>query len=104
VSQQIAVAEQEAAAARTELPIEARRQAARVMYAESVAADMPVTARELGAAFGRSERWGRERMTEVREQNADLAETAVTAVPADSLTSGNAEIGETQHEEVANTT
>src|SRR4051794_25701177 len=74
-----AVAEQEAAAARMALPIEARRQAARVMYAESVSAGMPMTAREVGAAFGRGERWGRDRMTEVRTQNADPADFAETA-------------------------
>ncbi|ROP29520.1 DUF2637 domain-containing protein [Couchioplanes caeruleus] len=80
MSQQTAVAEQEAAAARRALPIEARRHAARVMYGESVTAGMPMTAHELGEAFGRSERWGRERMTEVRN---DLAVSAETAVPAD---------------------
>ncbi|WP_307831339.1 DUF2637 domain-containing protein [Nucisporomicrobium flavum] len=80
MSQQTAVAEQEAAAARKALPIEARRHAARVMYGESVTAGMPMTAQELGEAFGRSERWGRDRMTEVRN---DLAVSAETAGPAD---------------------
>src|SRR4051812_11666272 len=79
VTQQTAFDEQQAAAARKALPIEARRQAARVMFTESVAAGMPMTAGELGEAFGRSVRWGRDRMNEVRD---DLAETAETAVPA----------------------
>lgn len=79
MSQQTALAEQEAAAARKALPIEARRQAARVMFSESVSAGMPMSARELGEAFGRGERWGRERMNEVREEIAGTAETAETA-------------------------
>jgi Protein of unknown function (DUF2637) len=86
VSQQTAVAEQEAAAARKALPIEVRRQAAQVMYAESITAGMPMTAQELGEAFGRSVRWGRDRMTEVRAKlvgSAEPAETAAQAKTAD---------------------
>jgi hypothetical protein len=49
------------------------------MYAESVTAGMPMTALEVGEAFGRSERWGRERMNEVRSELADLAGTAEIA-------------------------
>lgn len=79
VSQQTAVLEQESAAARKALPIEARRQAAREMYGESVSAGMPLTAQELGDAFGRSVRWGRDRMTEVRVELAGSAETAEIA-------------------------
>ncbi|MEU4424826.1 DUF2637 domain-containing protein [Actinoplanes sp. NPDC024001] len=83
MSQQTAIAEQEAAAARKALPIEERRQAARVMYGESVTAGIPMSADELGRAFARSERWGRDRITEVRQQAAervaDLAETAEVA-------------------------
>jgi hypothetical protein len=58
----------------------ARRDAARVMYRESVTAGMPMTARELGEAFGLSPRWGRDRVAEVR---ADLAELATPATLAD---------------------
>jgi hypothetical protein len=79
VTQQIAFEEQQAAAARKALPIEARRQAARVMFAESVAAGMPMTAQEVGEAFGRSIRWGRDRMNEVRGDLAETADPAETA-------------------------
>ena len=58
----------------------ARRQAARVMYRESVTAGMPMTPREVAEAFGMSPRWGRERVAEV---GADLAELAIPADRAD---------------------
>jgi hypothetical protein len=79
VTQQTAFDEQTAAAARKALPIAARRQGARQMYAESVTAGIPMTAREVGEAFGRSERWGRDRMTEVRAQLAETAEPAASS-------------------------
>lgn len=54
------------ARARQELAAQERRDEARRMYAESVAAELPMTARALGEAFGRSARWGRDRIAEVR--------------------------------------
>jgi hypothetical protein len=76
VSQQTAFAEQQAAAARKALPASDRRQAARVMYRESVDAGMPMTAKELGEAFGRGVRWGHEQIASVRRDLAQLAEFA----------------------------
>ncbi|GAA4725943.1 DUF2637 domain-containing protein [Phytohabitans rumicis] len=48
------------------------------MYRESLAAAEPLTDQQLGAAFGLSDRWGRDRIAEVR---AELAEQR--AEPAD---------------------
>jgi hypothetical protein len=50
------------------------------MYRESINAGMPMTAREIGEAFGLSARWGRDRVAEVR---TDLAELATPADRAD---------------------
>jgi hypothetical protein len=66
------------AAARLALPLPARREAARAMYRESLAAGAPCTDQQLGAAFGLSDRWGRDRIAEVR---AELAKQR--AEPAD---------------------
>jgi len=49
------------------------RQRARQAYRDSVAAGAALSGKELGARFGRSERWGRER----------IAETRATPPPAD---------------------
>lgn len=43
------------------------RQRARALYLESVAAEMPLTGKALGVKFGRSERWGRDRIAEARQ-------------------------------------
>lgn len=45
------------------------------MYRQSLDAEMPLTGAALGRMFGKSDRWGRERIGEVR------AELAATAVP-----------------------
>ncbi len=82
MSQQTASAEQEAAPARKALPLPARRQAARLMYEESVAAGMPMNDRELGEAFGLSARWGRDRVAEVRAELAKRAGFAEDVAPA----------------------
>lgn len=50
------------------------RQQARETYRQSLAAEMPLNGRQLGEMFERSERWGRDRITEVRRQD-DLEET-----------------------------
>lgn len=103
MSQQTAVAEQEAAAARKALPLPARRKAARVMYRESVSAGMPMTPGEVAEAFGMSVRWGRERVAEIGADLAELAEPAVLADRAESVTSENARTAENSQEEVVNT-
>lgn len=55
-----------------ELGAQQRRVEARRMYRESVAAELPVTAEALGRTFGRSIRWGRDRIAEVRAEDATL--------------------------------
>lgn len=103
MTQQTAFDEQTAAAARKALPIAARRHAARQMYAESVTAGIPMTAREVGEAFGRSERWGRDRMTEVRARLAETAEPAELIgqpVTAEADTDDGGETARTQPGEV----
>lgn len=71
------------AAARLALPLPARREAARAMYRESLTAGAPLTDQQLGAAFGLSDRWSRDRIAEVR---AELAKQATK--PAE-LANGN---------------
>jgi hypothetical protein len=44
---------------------------ARHLYRESVAAELPLSGRTLGERFGRSDRWGRRRIAEVRADGAD---------------------------------
>lgn len=76
---------------------------AREVFRQSLAAEMPLSGRQLGEMFERGERWGRQRITEVRQglaasRNADLtggsagrqssdqqvaAESAVSAVAAE---------------------
>jgi hypothetical protein len=51
--------------ATTSSPSDLRKQA-RQMYRESVAANAALSGKALGERFGRSERWGRERIAEVR--------------------------------------
>lgn len=80
--------------ARQELAAQQRRDEARRMYQESVDAELPMTARALGEAFGRSARWGRDRIAEVRDHDTTgqqepagmpptaPAEPALTDVPA----------------------
>lgn len=53
---------------------------ARRLYAESVEAEMPLTGRQLGERFERSERWGRDRIAEVRQ--AIEREAAAARLPA----------------------
>jgi hypothetical protein len=59
---------------------------ARHLYRESVTAELPLSGRTLGERFGRSDRWGRRRIAEVRADGADSdAEQAdVRAEQADS--------------------
>jgi Protein of unknown function (DUF2637) len=59
---------------------------ARHLYRESVAAELPLSGRTLGERFGRSDRWGRRRIAEVRAEGADGAagRAAVRAQGADS--------------------
>lgn len=52
---------------------------ARRLYAESIEAEMPLSGKALGERFGRSERWGRDRVSEVRQQAAAAAATTATA-------------------------
>lgn len=52
------------------LPLPDRREAARRRYRDSLVAQTPLSGADLGAAFGLSDRWGRDRVAEVR---ADLA-------------------------------
>lgn len=54
------------ATVRGELDPQQRREEARRMYRESVEAELPMSAEALGRAFGRSARWGRDRIAEVR--------------------------------------
>lgn len=44
---------------------------AREVYRQSVAAEMPLTGRQLGEMFDRSERWGRDRIAEVKRETAE---------------------------------
>lgn len=44
---------------------------AREVYRQSVAAELPVTGRQLGEMFDRSERWGRDRIAEVKRGTAE---------------------------------
>jgi hypothetical protein len=80
------------AAARLALPLPARREAARAMYRESLTAGAPLTDQQLGAAFGLSDRWSRDRIAEVRaelaKQAAELADgNTMNAEPAQPLQS-----------------
>jgi hypothetical protein len=54
------------------------REAARQAYRQSVAADEPLTGAKLAAEFGRSERWGRDRIAEVRAEQP-IGEAAAPA-------------------------
>lgn len=54
---------------------------ARRLYAESVEAELPMTGREIGERFGRSDRWGRDRIAEVRAA-AEREQAAAARVPA----------------------
>jgi hypothetical protein len=57
---------------------------ARRFYAESVEAEMPLSGRQLGERFERSERWGRDRIAEVRQQAAAVRQpSSVPALPAE---------------------
>lgn len=44
---------------------------AREVYRQSVAAEMPLSGKKLGEMFGRSERWGRDRIKEVKDIDAE---------------------------------
>jgi hypothetical protein len=44
---------------------------AREVYRQSVAAEMPLTGRQVGEMFDRSERWGRDRIAEVKRETAE---------------------------------
>lgn len=54
---------------------------ARRLYAESVEADIPLTGKALGERFERSERWGRDRIAEVRAA-AEREQAAAVHLPA----------------------
>lgn len=54
---------------------------ARRLYAESVEAEMPLTGKQLGERFERSERWGRDRIAEVRAA-AEREQAAAVHLPA----------------------
>lgn len=62
------------------------REDAREAYRQSVAAGEPLTGAKLGAEFGRSERWGRARIAEVRTEDtvtpANLGEAMPWQAPA----------------------
>lgn len=59
----------------------ALQEEARHTYRQSLAAEMPLSGRKLGEMFGRSERWGRERIAEVK---AELVEEELPATRQDS--------------------
>jgi hypothetical protein len=58
------------------LPTAAVRDDARERYRQSVSAELPLSGAALGALFGRGERWGRDRIAEVRMQDAARQEAA----------------------------
>lgn len=45
-----------------------QREEARQVFRQSLAAEMPLSGRQLGEMFGRSPRWGRDRIAEVRRE------------------------------------
>src|SRR5690606_17612509 len=59
-----------AAAMTAEQAVDVQEQA-REVYRQSVAAELPVTGRQLGEMFDRSERWGRDRIAEVKRETAE---------------------------------
>lgn len=71
----------------TGTPAEAQAEA-RQTYRQSVAAEMPLSGEALGKMFGRSGRWGRDRIAEVR------AEETPAEVPVSGSGSGNAQVSE----------
>ena len=60
-----------------------RAESARQTYRESLAAEMPLTGERLGSMFDRGERWGRDRIKEVRD---------AATVPATVPDSGTAQV------------
>jgi hypothetical protein len=54
---------------------------ARQRFRESQAAELPMTGFQLGNAFGRSDRWGRDRIAEVKAADDVIAQTAVIPLP-----------------------
>lgn len=69
-------------------------EAARQLYRESVAAEMPLTGRQLAAQFDRSESWGRARIREVR--SADAVALPVAPAAAELPHSVNSEVTESE--------
>lgn len=61
-----------------------QREAAREAYRQSVTAGEPLTGAKLAAEFGRSERWGRDRVAEVKAEGAELSPTLAEIPPAGS--------------------
>lgn len=51
------------------------REEAREAYRQSLASGEPLTGAKLGAEFGRSERWGRDRIAEVKAEGVELSPT-----------------------------
>lgn len=102
VSEQMLAAE--TAHVRSELAAQERREEARRMYRESLDAELPMTARALGAAFRRSERWGRERISEVRAElmpavdpptpgeDVPQPDSLATGEPAETVASGTSTV------------
>ncbi|MCH7229607.1 DUF2637 domain-containing protein [Glycomyces sp. L485] len=60
-----------------------QRAAAREAYRQSVAAGAAFTGAKLAAEFGRSERWGRDRIAEVRAEDAAGDNSPAAEQPAD---------------------
>lgn len=73
------------------------RSSARQAYRDSVVAGRPLSGRELGEMFDRSERWGRDRIAEVRSQQAgglpQETPAVLSAVVADEAASCQAAAG-----------
>lgn len=66
-----------------ELDDRARRAAARKAYRQSVTAGTPLSGAALGRQFGMSDRWGRDRVNEVRATAAKTTARRATDAPAE---------------------
>jgi uncharacterized protein DUF2637 len=73
------------------------RQQARETYQQSLAAEMPLTGRQLGDMFERSDRWGRDRIAEVRRQDGLDDAGPATNIDRDYGTDRDIDHGERQH-------
>lgn len=65
---------------------------ARETYRQSVAAEMPLSGEALGRMYGRSGRWGRDRISEVRAEEAQPL--PVAGLPVSGGGSGNGQVSE----------